>query len=143
MKTVTHSSRPVASGFSLLEMLTTVAILGIMTSLALAWFGGSGQDVQIARDQRNAQSICSLCQVAEAAGLNLVKEVSSPLELARRVSEGITIETGVMRGRTFQVPGMGEEELQGAVRFLKLQNGQLRYDVGSGASRDSAGASEI
>jgi|GEM_PF-445431 len=134
MKTAIHSKIP-AAGFSLLEMLMTVAILGIMTSIGLAWFGGDGSQVRQARDQRNAQNICTLCQAVEAAGLNLADEAETGLDIARRLSQGITIEKGALKGRTFQVPGLGQEELEGAARFLNIQNGQIRYDV-TGKAKD-------
>lgn len=134
MKTAIHS-QPTTSGFSLFEMLMTVAILAIMSTMALAWFGGSGSEVRQARDQRNAQTLCTLCQAVEAAGMPLTEEGSSPIDIARRLVEGVTIEKGALKGRTFHVPGLGAEELQGAVRFLSIQDGQMRYDV-SGQAKD-------
>lgn len=111
----------------------TVAILGIMTSLALTWFGGNGSDVRQARDQRNAQSICSLCQVVNAAGYELVEDSSTGLDIARKLGDGITIEKGLMKGQVFQLPGLGQEELEGAARYISIQGGQVRYDVGGKA----------
>lgn len=130
MKSATHSKAPTA-GFSLIEMLTTIAILGIMISIALPWYGKSGDDFRQARDQRNAQSICSLCQAVEAAGLLLVVENTTSLDIARQLAEGITIKDGSLKGRTFRVPGLGQEELEGAARFLNIQDGQVRYNFGS------------
>ncbi|MBB5040216.1 type II secretion system protein [Prosthecobacter dejongeii] len=134
MKIAIHSPSS-TSGFSLFEMLMTVSILAIMSTMALAWFGGSGSEVRQARDQRNAQTLCTLCQAVEAAGMPLTEEGHSPMDIARRLVEGVTIETGALKGRTFHVPGLGAEELHGAVRFLSIQDGQMRYDV-SGQAQD-------
>lgn len=112
-----------------------VSILGVMISLAIPWLGGNGQQVRQARDQRNAQNVCSLCQAVEAAGMNLAKEATSSLDIVRRMSEGVTIQKGSMKGRTFQVPGLGQEEMEGAARFITLRDGQIRYDV-TGKAKD-------
>lgn len=128
MKAAIHSQN-IHTGFSLIEMLMTLSILGIMTSLALAWFGGDISTVKQARDQRNAQTLCTLCQSVEAAGINLAAEESTALDVLRRLVEGVTIQKGALKGRTFQLPGLGKEELEAASRYLTIQNGQVRYDA--------------
>lgn len=128
MKTAISISKRRA-GFSFFEMMMFVSILGIMVSIALPWFGGNGQQVRQARDQRNAQNVCSLCQAAQAAGVNLATEATTAIEIIRKLSEGVTIKKGVMKGRTFQVPGLGQEEMEGAARFITISDGQIRYDV--------------
>lgn len=143
MKIANHSQVP-AAGFSLIEMLMVVSLLGIMTSLAIAWYGGDGSSVRQARDQQNAQSICSLCQVISAAGLNLADETTSSLEIAKKVSQGITIEQGALKGRTFQVPNLGSEELEGAARYLSVRNGRILYEVsGKSSSGETNPSGEI
>ncbi|WP_345735443.1 type II secretion system protein [Prosthecobacter algae] len=127
MKAAIHSQN-IHSGFSLIEMLMTLSILGIMTSLALAWFGGDVGAVRQARDQRNAQTLCTLCQSVEAAGINLAAEESTALDVLRRLVEGVTIQKGALKGRTFQLPGLGKEELEAASRYITIQDGQVRYE---------------
>ena len=115
------------SGFSLFEMLIVIAILGIMTSLSLAWFGGDGSQVRQARDQRNAQSFCSLCQAAQAAGVVLVTDSSDELEVLRQLVTGVEVQRGPLKGRTFRVPHVEPDELEGAARFLAIEQGELVY----------------
>ncbi|MEN3943937.1 type II secretion system protein [Prosthecobacter sp. SYSU 5D2] len=128
MKSASFTQAP-SAGFSLIEMVMTIAILGVMISIALPWYGKSGDEARQARDQRNAQNICSLCQAVEAAGLELVADHTSTLDIARQIAEGITIEKGVFKGRTFRIPNLGQEELEGAARFLNIHDGQVRYDM--------------
>ncbi len=127
MKTAIHLKAQ-AKGFSLFELLTVVAILGIISSLAIAWFGGTGQDVRQARDQQNAQTICTLCRAAEAAGLDLATETTTSFEIARRFAEGVTVEQGVLKGQTFRV-SIGIEESKAAAQYLLIRDGELVYDM--------------
>lgn len=127
MKSQAHSA-PRPQGFSLIEVLTVIAVLGVILSLVLPWFGRHGDDFRQARDQRNAQSICTLCEALQSTGMSLVSEGSTTgLEIARRLSEGVTVEQGSLRGQTFRVPGLGEEELLGAARFISILGDQVRY----------------
>ncbi len=105
-----------------------VAILAIVSSMTLAWFGGNGEDLKQARDQRNAQSICSLCQAIEAAGEDLVKQEETIPKIAQRLADGVTIKKGVLKGRQFQLSPLNEEELIGAIWYLVIRNGTLYYE---------------
>ncbi|WP_208300263.1 type II secretion system protein [Prosthecobacter fusiformis] len=122
-----HPANPSQPGFSLIEMLMTMAVLGIMVSIALPWYGKQTDDFRQARDQKNAQSICTLCQAIDAAGINLVEETTTSLEIARKLSAGITIKKGTLKGRTFRVSGLGEEELEGAANYMSIEEGQVFY----------------
>lgn len=116
-----------AAGFSLFEMLTFIAILGIMVTMALPVFGNS-QGAKQAKDQRNAQNLCSLANAANAAGINVTQgagsDVSKPIKL---LVEGITISKGPLKNRTFKVPNMTAEDMAGAAQYLAIKNGDLAY----------------
>lgn len=123
-----HSqTRTAQNGFSLFEMLTFVAILGIMTAIAVPVFGSS-QGAKQAKDQRNAQSICSLANVATAAGLNLTSgagiDVTKPMKL---LVEGITISSGPLKNRTLRVPNMTAADISGAAQYLEIKDGDIAY----------------
>ena len=61
-------------GFSLLEMLTVIAVIGIITSMALAVFGGASQSADDAKNRRNAQEIVYTAAAAGAAGALLLHQ---------------------------------------------------------------------
>lgn len=105
-----------------------VAILAIISSMSLAWFGGNGEELKQARDQRNAQSICSLCQAVEAAGENIVEQEETVPKVARRLADGVTIKKGVLKGRRFQLTPLADEELRGATWYLVIRDGVLYYE---------------
>ncbi|MGV3659359.1 MAG: type II secretion system protein [Prosthecobacter sp.] len=126
MKTVTHSlSAASPRGFSLFEVLMFIAVLGVMTSLAVPMLLQS-DSFYAARDRRNAQELSSTSMMAQAAGLNLVQG-GDVLETVRALARGDMPVRGPLKGRLFVVPGLSEEDLVGAARFLTIQGGQLQY----------------
>ncbi|MFC5454612.1 hypothetical protein ACFQDI_07110 [Prosthecobacter fluviatilis] len=87
---------------------------------------GQNDAAYAARDRRNAQELCSTCMMAQAAELNFVQG-DSVIETVRAIVRGGMSVRGAMRGRIFVVPGLSDEDIQGAAKFLKLQDGQLLY----------------
>lgn len=112
-------------GFSLFEVLMVVSILGIMVSIAVPMLF-QADSVYAARDRRNAQELCSTATAARAAGLNFVAE-ESVLDTVRALVRGAMPSRGSMKGRLFVVPGLSEEDMLGASKYLTIQQGELRY----------------
>ena len=113
-------------GFSLLEMLVTIAILGIMASLAVTAFGGQKDSFESARDRRNAQEIAQVCSTAQAAGLNFL--VPDEIEdTIRNTISGAAPTVGAFKGKTFKVGALSDTDITGAARFLVIENGELIY----------------
>lgn len=127
MKTHAHISMPrrVHSGFSLFEVLMLVAIIGILVGVAVPMIGQS-DSVYAARDRRNAQELCSTCMMAQAAELNFVQD-DSVIDTVHAIVRGGMSVRGAMRGRVFVVPGLSDEDIQGAAKYLRVQDGQLVY----------------
>lgn len=114
------------NGFSLFELLMTVAILGIMGSFAITALGDETSAVENARDQRNAQEVVATCVAAHAAGVNFV--VGNQIDATvRKIIEGAAPSNGVFKNHVFKVNLVGEADIAGAIRFLKIQNGELTY----------------
>ena len=117
------------AGFSLFEMLMTIAILGVMGSLAIGAFGDQASSFERTRDRRNAQEIAATCTTAQAAGLNFV--VGNEVNITvRKIIQGAAPTGGAFKDRMFKVNLIGEADIAGAMRFLAIQNGSLvfRYD---------------
>ncbi len=126
MKTVTHSLAAACQrGFSLFEVLMFIAVLGVMTSLAVPMLYQT-DSFYATRDRRNAQELSSTSMMAQAAGLNLVQS-DDVLQTVRALARGDMPVSGPLKGRLFVVPGLSEEDLVGASRFLLIQGGQLQY----------------
>lgn len=127
MKTHVHTAtkRRALSAFSLFEALLFIAILGVMVGMVIPLIG-QNDAAYAARDRRNAQELCSTCMMAQAAELNFVQG-ESVIETVRAIVRGGMSVRGAMRGRIFVVPGLSDEDIQGAAKYLKLQDGQLLY----------------
>lgn len=128
MKTAaTHNSqlRRTSGGFSFFELMMFVAILGIMVAIVVPMWGNNDA-FYAARDRRNAQELVSVSMVANAAGLNFVQG-ENVLDILRSISRGAVVTKGAMKGRSYSVPGLSEEDLKGAAKYISLKEGELRY----------------
>lgn len=122
------------SGFSLFEMLTFVCILGIMVSLALPLFGNT-KEIEQAAAKRNAQSFCTLAYSASAAGLNVAADTTEVEIVLNRLTKGITITRGALKGREFKLPNMSEQDVKEASAFVHLEKGELIFGRPANAER--------
>lgn len=115
------------SGFSLFEVLMVLAIIGVLLGIAVPLLTHT-DTIYAARDRRNAQELCSTSTMAQAAGLDFVQG-SSVVDAVRAIVRGGMPMQGAMKGRLFVVPGLSEEDIQGAAKYLIIQNGELRYST--------------
>lgn len=135
MKTASiHTSTRNTKGFSFFEMMMFVAIIGIIVAIVVPMWGHNDA-FYAARDRRNAQELVSICTMAQAAGLDFVENETNLVEILRNISRGRLVERGAMKGRSFSVPGLSEEDLEGAAKYVSLQDGQLRYSFDKQVSR--------
>lgn len=117
-----------AGGFSLLELLAVVCLVGIFSSIALGWFGGNHR-VVIERviNQRNAQEIVSLGVYATMGGADFVVP-GDKLATAVKLTGGVTGQQGVWKDKLFSLANLRPTDLPGALTFVKFDSGLLLYD---------------
>ncbi len=113
------------SGFSLFEVLMFIAVIGVMTAMVVPMWGQT-ESIYAARDRRNAQELAAMSLMAHSAGLEFVQE-EDVTETVRAIVRGGMPLQGSMKGRRFIVPGLSEEDIRGAAKFLVIQNGELVY----------------
>ena len=143
MKAPLHSSkqRRERAAFSFFEVLMMVAIIGVLAGIAVPLLS-QNDSFYAARDRRNAQELCSTCMMAQAAGLDFVQDDSVIDTLHAIVQGGMSV-SGAMRGRVFVVPGLSEEDIQGAAKYLSVQDGQLIYSYSTSETVAQAGTQRL
>lgn len=115
-----------APGMSLMELLVTIVILGIIMSITVMSMGSSRQAAEDQKDKRNAQEIASVAAMANAAGASFIVPNDEQATIAN-LRDGTAPETGAFRGRIFRIPDMHDTEIKGAMRFLALNDSDLQY----------------
>lgn len=114
-------------GFSLMEMLVVIAVIGIITSMALAVFGGASQGAEEAKNRRNAQEIASVASSASAAGVDFLVPNDEAATI-NNLRVGKIASEGVFKDRLYKLPTMHETEITGAMKYLTVTDTELRYD---------------
>jgi prepilin-type N-terminal cleavage/methylation domain-containing protein len=113
-------------GFSLIELLVTVAIIAVLASIAVGSMSNINQSSIDARDRRHAQELAAMCHNAQAAGLDFV--VNGDLaQTVENIVKGGTPEDGAFAGKVFGFMGMAKKDQDSALRFLELENGALNF----------------
>lgn len=131
METQTSKSQrlKLQQGFSLVELLVTVAVMGILASVALNAFSQGQRDVVVETvHRRNAQSFATIAECAQLAGVDPVQGTDVVATL-QKIVEGVTATDGVMKGRTFRIFGLTNEDVDGAAYYMKIANGALVYEA--------------
>lgn len=114
------------SGFSLFEVLMFIAVIGVMIAIVVPMWGQT-ESIYAARDRRNAQELAAMSLMAHSAGLDFIQEGDDVAETARAIVRGGMPLQGSMKGRRFIVPGLSEEDIKGAAKFLVIKDGELIY----------------
>jgi len=104
-----------------------VAVLGVLLGIVVPMLG-QNDAIYAARDRRNAQELSSVSMMAQAAGLNFVQD-KDVIDTVRAIVRGGMPMRGAMKGRVFVVPGLSEEDIKGAAKYLSIQGGELRYAI--------------
>lgn len=124
---MTHSSTSRRSdGFSLMELLLVIALIGILSNIALFALSGTSSKVDVVKNRRNAQTIASLAAAASAAGASFV--VSGDVRATLLVlKDGAAPASGIFKGRVFKLPPMNDDQIDGAIPYLRVTDTELVY----------------
>ncbi len=125
-----------------MEMLSVIAVIGIISAIAIPNIGRINESARVAAGKRNAQNIVSIYQSAQAAGLDFTQ--GNVFLTTLNVMQGDIVEGGVFDGTYFGMPGgiTSNEDLWAALCYLELQNNSLVY-LGEGNGEDPLNVPDI
>ncbi|HYF36850.1 MAG TPA: hypothetical protein VD994_16255 [Prosthecobacter sp.] len=69
--------------------------------------------------------------IVQAAGVTISGEGDPKVQIVEALRAGVTVESGPLRGRTFRVTNLRDDEVAAACKYLHLEEGQLIYDANS------------
>ncbi len=101
-----------------------IAVIGVISAIAIPNIGRVNESAREASAKRNAQNIASIFASAQSAGLNFLED--SLADTVSRVAEGGLVSGGTFDGSFFGLP-LSEEEQQRALPYLDLQGQNLVY----------------
>ncbi len=120
--------RIISDGFSLVELLVTIAVIAVIAAIAIPNIANVVQAADSTKTRRNAQTLAATYNAAVAAGLptNAATDLPNAVALIR---QGTNLEVG----GTFQyyaVDGLSDVESSNASSLLLLTNGAIRLLAG-------------
>ena len=113
-----------ARGFSLVELLVTIGVLGVITAISIIAINPVTRNAHVNKDMRNAQSIAAVAGASQAAGA--VLDLSSLDSAIAQLKEGVS-GSGTFSSSTFKVAPFTSEQVEDLRPYLSIQNNSLVF----------------
>jgi type IV pilus assembly protein PilA len=124
MKTLQLKTQRRAKGFSLVELLAVVAVIGILAAIIVPNLSSNNLAAEHAVARRNAQAISSLNAQAIAIGAPELRGVSDPVTIIDKLMAGVR-GSGALSDLTVQLGQMSPSDITKARAFLVQRDGIL------------------
>ena len=129
----TNIVKSAKAGFSLVEMLVVIAVIGIIAAIAVPTIGNITEQANNSKAKRNAQNLASVCASAVAAGATFGSTSVGDIVDAL-VDTGVTgsVASG-FNNTLFKVPNLSDTEKGNAEKHLTYdaQAKMIVYTPGS------------
>lgn len=127
MHAFASSRLPKTRGFTLLETLTCILIVSILSAIAIGWYAGHRDVVLKVSRQRNAQEIVNMAVCATVAGCDFVVP-GDKFNTIQNLIAGTYGSTGIYKGKLFRLTSLELDQLADSLPFVKMENGLILYD---------------
>ena len=117
-----HRAKGIAKGFSLVELLVTIAAIALLVTIAVQSIGGLSDNAKETAAKKNAQNMGSVS--ASLSGLGVAHVIPESLggteATCRLLRHGIEIPDGPMQGAFFSVSGVRDDDIPSVAVYLDI-----------------------